>query len=52
MRFLLLTILACGMARFAHAVPTQVPEIDPGMASGALAVLAGVGLVIRSRRQK
>ena len=31
------------------AIPTGVPEIDPGMGTGALALLGGVVLVIRGR---
>jgi len=49
-KLFLLTVLACGVASFAQA--SAVPEINPGMAGNALAILAGVGLVIRSRRKR
>ena len=32
------------------AVPVPVPEIDPGMGAGALALISGAILVIRGRK--
>jgi hypothetical protein len=39
-----------GFCKFANA--TAVPEIDPGSAGSALALLSGALLVIRSQRKK
>ena len=47
-----LLLVVTAFAGTAHAIP-PVPEIDPGSASGALALLAGgFFLVAGSRRQK
>ena len=49
MKILGMTLLLVGMASFASATP--VPEIDPGSAGSALALLSGALLVIKSRRK-
>jgi LPXTG-motif cell wall-anchored protein len=48
--FALLLIGTAGMA--VAGEPASVPEIDPAMAIGALALLSGGLLVIRARRKK
>ncbi|MGD0497889.1 MAG: hypothetical protein ABSC23_05575 [Bryobacteraceae bacterium] len=48
-KFVGITLLLIGSATFALA--TGVPEIDPGSAGSALALLAGAALVIRGRRR-
>jgi hypothetical protein len=46
-------LLLVGTAGFAFAVsPPIVPEIDPSMGIGALALLSGSLLVLRARRNK
>ena len=48
-----LALLLIGTSSMAVAGgPTSVPEIDPAMAIGALALLSGGLLVIRGRRNK
>jgi LPXTG-motif cell wall-anchored protein len=48
-----LALLLIGTAGMAVAGgPASVPEIDPAMAIGALALLSGGLLVIRARRKK
>jgi len=42
-----LTLLGIGMACVSFA---STPEIDPGSGANALALLAGVLLIVRSRR--
>ena len=44
-------LLLVGVSQFAVGVPS-VPEIDPGSAASALALLSGAVLVIRGRRNK
>ena len=46
-----MTLLFIGMAGFAFAGHVTVPEIDPAMGIGALALLSGAILVIRARRR-
>jgi hypothetical protein len=38
-------------ATAAFALAADVPEIDPGSATSALALLAGAALIIRGRRR-
>jgi len=46
-------LLLIGTAGFAFAgINPIVPEIDPGMAVGALALLSGGLLVLRARHKK
>jgi hypothetical protein len=45
-----IALMFVGVAGFAQAVAT-VPEIDPGSAGSALALLSGALLVIRGRRK-
>jgi len=48
-----LALLLIGTAGMAVASgPAGVPEIDPAMAVGALALLSGGLLVLRARRKK
>jgi LPXTG-motif cell wall-anchored protein len=46
----LLIVLLAAHSR-AHAAYTGAPEIDPAMATGGLALLGGVILVVRGRRR-
>ncbi len=55
---LLALVLAVGAGKFAHATPDHgfnpppnAPEVDPGMAIGALTLLAGSITVLRSKRR-
>ena len=34
-----------------HACPANSPEIDPGMATGALVLIGGGAMVLRGRRK-
>jgi len=43
-------LLLAGASVFALGGPASVPEIDPGSAGSALALLSGGLLVLRSRR--
>lgn len=53
MKIIGLTMLLVGAAGSAMAgVPAVTPEIDSATAVGALALLSGALLVIRSRRKK
>ena len=45
----LITIAAAAIALAQVTAPT--PEIDPGSATSALAILAGAALIIRGRRK-
>jgi hypothetical protein len=45
-------ILCVAGAAFARPLPTAAPEIDPGMAAGALSVLIGGAMILLGRRQK
>jgi hypothetical protein len=49
----LLAVLAVTLiaTHASFAVPTGVPEIDPAMGTGALALLGGAILVIRGRKK-
>ena len=51
MKLLGMALMFVGVASFASAVFT-VPEIDPGSAGSALALLSGALLVVRARRKK
>jgi hypothetical protein len=44
-------LILLGAAVAAMAAPAVGPEIDPGSAGSALALLAGAALVIRGRRK-
>ena len=44
-------LILVGVAAAAMAVALNGPEIDPGSAGSALALLAGAALVIRGRRR-
>ena len=45
-------LLLVGVSGLAVATPVIVPEIDPGSAGSALALLSGAVLMFRSRRKK
>ena len=47
-----LLLLFAGSASLALAVPLPGPEIDPGSAVSALALLSGSVLIIRGSRKK
>ena len=51
MKYLGIALLFVGISGAALAVPAVAPEIDPGTAGSALALLSGALLVIRSRRK-
>jgi hypothetical protein len=50
MKLLGMALMFVGMASFASAI--IAPEIDPGSAGSALALLSGALLVIRASRKK
>ncbi|HLK19223.1 MAG TPA: hypothetical protein VKT81_09710 [Bryobacteraceae bacterium] len=50
MKLLGMALMFVGVASFASATAT-VPEIDPGSAGSALALLSGALLVMRARRK-
>jgi hypothetical protein len=50
MKLLGMALMFVAVASFANA--TQVPEIDPGSAGSAIALLSGTLLVIRASRKK
>ena len=52
MRTLGLSILLLGVAGFAFAAATSVPEIDGSSAVAAIALLSGAILVLRGRQKK
>lgn len=45
-------LLIAGSATMSFASPPSVPEIDAATGTNALALLAGLALVVRSRRVK
>ena len=45
-------LLLVGATGFVQAVPVIAPEIDPGTAGSALALLCGAVLVFRNNRRK
>jgi hypothetical protein len=47
-----MVLLLIGMAGLATAAPVIAPEIDPGVAGSALALLSGAVLIFRSSRKK
>lgn len=47
-----LALLLIGSAGFAVAGSVGVPEVDPAMGVGALALLSGALLVIRGRQKR
>jgi hypothetical protein len=52
MKILGMMLLLVGSAVLAVANPVLTPEIDPGAATTALALVSGAVLVIRGRRMK
>ena len=52
MKFVGMVLLFVGISSFAIAGVNPVPEISPASGVGALALLSGALLVIRSRRKK
>ena len=52
MKLLGMALMFVAFASFANAAVLPTPEIDPGSAGSALALLSGALLVIRSRRKK
>jgi hypothetical protein len=51
MKIVGMMLLLVGMAGILPAI-TAVPEVDPGSAGTAIALLSGTLLLIRSRRKK
>lgn len=58
MRSLAITLLTLGASAVAFAsyqtytTPAVVPEVDPGYAAGALALISGAFLVVKNARRK
>lgn len=52
MKNLLASVLLLAIATSAFAGLTVVPEIDASTATGALTLISGAALVLRSRRRK
>ncbi len=52
MKLLGMALMFVGVASFASAILTPTPEIDPGSAGSALALLSGSLLVIRASRKR
>jgi hypothetical protein len=52
MKVLGITLLLVGMAGILAADTPPVPEIDPGSAGSAIALLSGALLVLKSRLKK
>ncbi len=52
MKVLAIVLLFVGVAGLALAQPAPAPEIDPGSAGTALALLSGALLVARARQKK
>ena len=52
MKFIGMALLLVGVASFAFAGVTQVPEISPASGVAALTLVSGAILVIRGRRKK
>jgi len=46
-----MALILAATAAIALAVSPDTPEIDPGSATSALALLAGAALIIRGRRR-
>jgi hypothetical protein len=51
MKLLGMALMFIGVASFAGAFVTTTPEIDPGSAGTALALLSGALLMVRARRK-
>ncbi len=47
-----MALLVIGVSGLAIAGPASVPEINPSSATGALALISGAILVMRSRRKR
>jgi hypothetical protein len=47
-----LVLLLVGLSGSIIAGPVSAPEIDPGSAAGAIALVSGALLVIRGRRKR
>jgi len=45
-------LLIAGSTGFAMAVPAAAPEVDPGTAGSAIALVSGMLLLARGRRSK
>jgi hypothetical protein len=52
MKNLLASLLLVGLATAAFAGSAQVPEIDASTATGAITLISGAALVLRSRRKR
>lgn len=46
-----MTLLLIGAAGWLMARPVGVPEIDPGSAGSAMALLSGALLIVRARKR-
>lgn len=51
MKTLGIALIFVAVSSFASAITTYAPEIDPGSAGSALALLSGALLVIRGRKK-
>lgn len=45
-------LMICGLATVAMAQPASVPEIDPGSATSAVALLAGGVMILRAKLRR
>ena len=52
MKFAGMVLLVMGLSGFVMGAVTTAPEISPASGVGAIALLSGAVLVIRSRRKK
>ena len=50
-RIIGMALIMAATVAIALASPPDAPEIDPGSATSALALLAGAALIIRGRRR-
>ncbi|MCX6595712.1 MAG: hypothetical protein NTV70_05040 [Acidobacteria bacterium] len=51
-RLFSVSLLMLALSGMAMAISVPVPEIDPGMATNAIALVSGAVLVFRSSRKK
>jgi hypothetical protein len=52
MKNLLASLLLLGLTTSAFAGATLVPEVDASTATGAITLISGAALVLRSRRKR
>jgi hypothetical protein len=52
MKNLIASLLVLGLATSAYAGQINVPEVDASTATGAITLISGAALVLRSRRKR